>query len=309
MRGRLRDEYALLKGIDVSRQDGLTDLLSHINLIEGGIDRFTNPTDRPPIILGRDLATALTASAGDVITVLGSKGELTPLFRVPLRRMFRVAAIFESGLFEIDSSWALIPLAEAQSFNKIPVDQVSAIEMRIDDLDAASEVADGLRADLDKELSVNTWIDLNKSLFTALQMERLAMGIAIGLIVLVASFNIVSTLTMMVMEKGREISILAAMGATSSTVMRVFMAQGVIIGIIGTIVGDIVGSVLIWYLDVYQVIELDQQVYSIPYVPFRQDFSDLLLISVLAVLISFLATLYPARSAARLDPVEGLRYE
>jgi lipoprotein-releasing system permease protein len=181
--------------------------------------------------------------------------------------------------------------------------------MRVEDIYAVETQARTVQEAMGDEFATNTWIELNRPLFSALELEKLALFVAIGLIVLVAALNIVSTLTLMVMDKNRDISIITAMGGTPRTVTVVFMLQGLIIGLAGTGLGGISGAVTAWYLDAYQAIELEPRVYSIPYVPFQLNPWDLVVVSLLAIVISFAATLYPARAASRLDPVEGLRYE
>ena len=303
----LRQKPAFLKGMDPSREEVLSDLLAQVE--EGSLKDFGARQTMPSMLLGRDLAESLGVSVGESVRVLGMEGELSPLGRMPRLKNFKVVAIFESGMWEYDANFALIPVAAAQRFFGLASDEVSQLEFRIRDIYTAPEVASLLREIAGAGFTTNTWIELNRPLFSALRLERLAIFIAIGLIVLVASLNIVSTLTLMVMEKNRDIAIITAMGGTSRTLMAIFMIQGLIIGLVGTVLGDLLGSVAVWYLDHYQVIELQAQVYAIPYVPFQLEMIDLLVISALAILISFVATLYPARSASRLDPVEALRYE
>jgi lipoprotein-releasing system permease protein len=228
---------------------------------------------------------------------------------MPRSRTFRVKAIFDSGLWEYDAHWALIPLAASQELLTLKGNESSALEFRIRDKHQAPEVAEKLKSLVGPGFATTTWIELNRPLFSALKLEKLAMFIAIGLIILVASLNIVTTLTLMVMEKNRDIAIIMAMGGTIPVITRIFMLEGLIIGVIGTFLGDVLGVTAVWYLDTYRVFQLEPQVYSIPYLPFHLNPSDLVVVSIVAVLISFLATLYPARAAARLDPVEAIRYE
>jgi lipoprotein-releasing system permease protein len=302
-----RQKPAILKGIDPNRRQVFQELFK--SLSEGELEGFGEKGPSPSILLGHDLASALGVSVGDLIRVYVLQGELSPIGRLPRSRTFQVHAIFKSGLWEYDANWALIPLEESQDFLNLKNNETSALEFRIRDIYQAPEVAEKLKNLVGPGFVTTTWIELNRPLFSALKLEKLAMFIAIGLIILVASLNIVTTLTLMVMEKNRDIAIITAMGGTVSVITRIFMLEGLIIGIIGTFFGDLIGVISVWYLDTYKVFQLEPQVYSIPYVPFHLNVQDLIAVSIVAVLISFLATLYPARAAARLDPVEAIRYE
>jgi len=301
------EQPAIVKGMELTRLEPFPEFLPHI--IEGSLEGFSESERISNVVIGTELAQALGVSAGEQIRAVGMRGELSPLGRMPRIENFRVIAIFESGLWEYDSSWVLLSIQGAQRFLGFSSNEVSALELRIEDIEKAPDVATGVKALVGPGYVANTWIELNRPLFSALELEKMAIFVAIGLIILVASLNIVGTLTLTVMEKSRDIAIITAMGGTSHTIMAVFMLQGLIIGLIGTLLGDLLGTVAVWFFNSYEVFPLEAQVYAIAYVPFELYPDDLMVVSLLAILISFLATVYPARSASRLDPVEALRYE
>jgi len=262
----------------------------------------------PPIILGKDMAESLGAEVGSVVLVTSPQGELTPFGMVPKYSRFRVAGIFNSGFYDYDSSWSLARLSDSQRLFGIG-DQIAAIEFRVDDIYKAGEIANELQQAAGKGFMTTNWMEQNKALFRALRMERLVTFITIGLIVFVAALNILISLIMMVMEKTRDIAVLMSMGARKSQVRRVFIAQGVLIGVIGTLIGLILGYGLSWAGGHYRLLSLSPEVYSIDYVPFAPRMIDGLLVAIVAIGISLVATIYPSWSAARVLPAESLRYE
>lgn len=228
----------------------------------------------------------------------------------PRIRPFRVAGIFTTGMYEYDSSLGFVTLDAARDILGLPEGQVSGIEVVVDDVYKADVIGeDVLKASGGYPYYVRNWMEMNANLFAALKLEKTAMFVILALIVLVGSFSIVTTLVMLVMEKTRDIAILMSMGATRSMVRRIFMLQGTIIGAIGTALGYVLGLSVSWALQRYQFIKLPQGVYSIDHLPVLLQWSDLAAVGGAAMLLCFLATIYPARQAAALEPVEALRYE
>ena len=262
----------------------------------------------PPIILGKDMAENLGATVGSVVLVTSPQGELTPFGMVPKYNRFRVAGIFNSGFYDYDSSWAFARLSDTQRLFGIG-DQVSVIEFKLDDIYQAGQVSQQLEKAAGSGFMATNWMEQNKAIFRALRLERLVTFITIGLIVFVAALNILIALTMMVMEKTRDIAVLMSMGTRKSQVRRVFIAQGVLIGLIGTAIGLILGYSLSWAGGHYHFLSLSPEVYSIDYVPFVPRALDGVLVAAVAVGISFIATVYPSWAAARILPAEALRYE
>ncbi|MBV8477462.1 MAG: FtsX-like permease family protein [Acidobacteria bacterium] len=262
----------------------------------------------PPIILGKDMADNLGATVGSVVLVTSPQGELTPLGIVPKYLRFRVVGIFNSGFYDYDTSWALTGLRDAQRLFGLG-DLISVIEFKIDNIYRAPEVGRTLEDAAGHGFMTANWMEQNRALFHALRLERLVTLITIGLIVFVAALNIAISLIMMVMEKTKDIAVLMSMGTRSAQIRRVFMAEGVLIGLFGTAIGLVLGYALSWIGQHYRLLSLNPEVYSINYVPFSPRIADGALVGAIAVGISFVATLYPSWSAARVLPAEALRYE
>jgi lipoprotein-releasing system permease protein len=262
----------------------------------------------PPIILGKDMAEQIGASVGSVVLVTSPQGELTPFGMVPKYLRFKVAGIFNSGFYDYDSSWAFTRLSDAQQLFGLG-DLISVIEFKLDDIYAASDVGRQLEQAAGHGFMANSWMDENKALFRALRLERVVTFITIGLIVFVAALNILISLTMMVMEKTKDIAVLMSLGTKKAQIRRVFIAQGMLIGVIGTAIGLVLGYALSWAGGHYHFISLSPEVYSIDYVPFAPRLVDGVIVALVSIGISLVATIYPSWSAARILPAEALRYE
>ena len=261
-----------------------------------------------PIVLGKDMADEIGATVGSVVLVTSPQGELTPFGMVPKYNRFRVVGIFSSGFYDYDTSWAFARLSDAQRLFGLG-DLISVIQFKVDDIYKADQVAKELEDAAGQGFMATNWMEQNKALFRALRLERLVTFITIGLIVFVAALNILISLTMMVMEKTKDIAVLRSMGTRKSQIRRLFITQGVLIGVIGTAIGLVVGFALSWAGARYHLISLAPEVYSIDYVPFAPRLMDGVLVAIVAIGVSFVATMYPSSSAARILPAEALRYE
>jgi lipoprotein-releasing system permease protein len=262
----------------------------------------------PPIILGKDMADELGATVGSIVLVTSPQGELTPFGIVPKYSRFRVAGIFNSGFYDYDFSWAFARLSDAQQLFGLG-DEISVLEFKVDDIYRAGQIAKEIEQAAGKGFMATNWMEQNKAIFRALRLERLVTFITIGLIVFVAALNILISLTMMVMEKTRDIAVLMSMGTRKAQVRRIFVSQGVLIGVIGTAIGLVLGYALSWAGGHYHLLALAPEVYSIDYVPFAPRALDGVLVALVAIAISLIATIYPSWSAARILPAEALRYE
>jgi len=266
------------------------------------------PPELPPVVLGKDLAETIGATVGSVIQVASPQGELTPFGIVPKYERFKVAGIFRSGFYNYDSTWGFIRLADAQKLYGLG-DVISVIEFKIDDLYQADRVSEQLQSAAGSGYVTSSWMEENRALFRALRLERVVTFLTIGLIVFVAALNILISLIMMVMEKTKDIAVLLSMGARRNQVRDIFIFQGLLIGVIGTVLGLIVGYAISLAGAKYHFISLSAEVYSIDYVPFAPRLLDGVEVALAALLISFIATIYPSWSAARVLPAEALRYE
>lgn len=296
----------VVRGIDPAIGTATTDILQ--NLKAGSIKDLEGDTAVPGIIIGKELLRTLGLFVGDEIEMISPIGEMGPLGMMPKMKKFRVTGYFEAGMYEYDSNLAFINLPEAQRFFKYD-DAVTGIEVKIADLYDAEKMADTIERSLDTTYYTMDWMQMNRNLFSALKLEKIVMFIILALIILVASFNIISNLIMIVIEKGREIAIMKAMGATNRGIMTIFMLHGLIIGITGTLLGVTGGYGLCRILKTYKFITLPADVYYLSYLPVRMSLFDFTVVPAAAIFITFMATLYPSWQAAKLDPVEPLRYE
>jgi len=301
--GFSRSQGAVLKGIDFELEKKSSAWLQKLE--RGGIP---SSSPREGILLGREIAFNIGAGIGDVVTVLAPSSRLSPIGLLPKTKRFVVTGIFVTGLYEFDSSTALISLASAQKFFGLD-EKISTIQIRIEDIFEAPQIADRIREILPATAYVTTWMELNKSLFSALKLEKNIMFLTIALIVLVAALNIIATLILMVMEKTRDIGILIALGATSQNIKKIFFLQGAMIGVIGTFVGVTLGLVWCWLANTFKLIKVPVDIYQISFVPFHLRPFDLLMIVGVTLMISLLSTLFPSQRASKVDPAIALKYE
>jgi len=262
----------------------------------------------PPIVIGNDLAETIGAKVGDTVLVTSPQGELTPLGLVPRYQRCDVVGIFKSGFYQYDSSYAFMRLKDAQRLFSEP-DLISVISFKVDDLYRADQVGKIIEAEAGKGFQTTNWMEQNRELFRALKLEQIVTFIVLALIVCVAALNILIALTMMVMEKTRDIAVLMSFGVREDQVRRIFLLQGLLISIVGTVLGLIIGYGLSWIGGHYRFIHLDAAVYSIDYLPFAPRVWDAVIVAAVSLGVSLIATLYPSRSAAKVLPAEALRYE
>ncbi len=297
---------AAIKGVNILPGAPLADTLRHLKT--GSLEALRTSGDLPGIVLGSRLAESIGAVTGKQVELVVPNGQLTPFGPRPSYIHLRVAGTFESGFYDLDANWAFLSLPDAQKAFDL-TDVVNSIELMLDDIYQAPTVAAAAEKLIGPKLAATTWGEQNKQLLSALTMERTVTVVTIGLIQLVAALNILITLIMMVMEKHRDIAILMSMGAKARQIRKVFVYEGALIGAVGTTIGLVTGYGICYLAERYQWVKLDQQVYSIAYVPFEPRALDGIWIAAAAMAVSLIATLYPARSATRIAPVESLRYE
>jgi lipoprotein-releasing system permease protein len=300
--GSAGNKGVMMKGIIPDMESRMSALSE--NMVEGSLKDLHDDS----VIIGKELAKSLGTFKGDHLQIITAETHMTPLGELPRSRVVEVVGLFSSGLYDYDTSWIYVPLPTVQRLLGLG-DLVQFVDVKVKDLEQARVIGQRLVNKLGDNYDFTDWMTLNQSILQALRLEKVVMFITIGLIVLVAALNIVSTLIMMVLEKTRDIAILLSMGATAENIRRIFILQGVIIGVVGTVCGVIIGQVICHFADKYHLISLAPDVYTIAYVPFRAAPLDSLIVAASAILISFVATLYPSAAASKLQPVEALRYE
>jgi lipoprotein-releasing system permease protein len=305
------DAFITIKGIDPALEVDVTDIGSAMR--KGRVEDVAERTledgseDRPGILLGETLAGQLGVSVGDTVSLLVPQGTLSPLGVLPRTRIVRVAGVYSLGLLEFDTAYGLVSLDFGERL--LSRAEPDLIQIRLRDLYEAPAVAKQIEATLGAGYAATDWASMNQSLFSALWLEKMGISIAVALIVIVGALNIISSLILMVMQKSRDIAILKTMGASSRSIMAIFIAQGTSIGIVGTAIGGAGGLAVCWVLDHYKLVNIPIDVYQVAYVPFVVLPLDFAVVVVSAVAICFASTIYPSRQASRLDPVQALRFE
>lgn len=302
----------VLRGIDVATAPAVIRIQEI--LVEGRLDQLekeqasADGSKLQGIIIGRELSKMLGVGLGEPITVISPAGLITPSGLMPRWKKFFIVGIFESGMYEYDTTLAYLSMKNAQSFLKM-ADDATGVEVKVTDIYQVRSFAEAMRKKLGDTYLVRDWMEMHRNLYSALKLEKTAMFIILVLIILVAAFNIIGTLIMVVHDKNRDIAILKSMGATSAAIMRIFVIQGLVIGVVGTALGLFGGFLLAFLQNHYHIVGLSQDIYYIPNLTVKTSFMDTFWVSLSGVLITFLATIYPSRQAARLDPAEALRYE
>jgi lipoprotein-releasing system permease protein len=307
-----RAGFALIEGVVPQQEQQVSTVLSNasptaVQALDPHSDTSAN-AELLPIVLGKDLADSIGASTGDSVMLVSPQGDLTPMGIVPKYVHFRLAGTYHTGFYQYDSAWGYVRLADAQRLYDEP-DLVSVISFRVDDLNRAAEIGKAIDQAAGPGYMTNNWMEQNRELFRALKLEQVVTFIVIGLIVIVAALNILIALTMMVMEKTRDIAVLMSFGVDPAQVRNIFLMQGVLISVIGTVLGLAIGYAAAWAGGYYHFIHLSADVYAIDTLPFAPRALDGVIVSTVSIGISLLATLYPSLAAARVLPAEALRYE
>src|SRR3954451_16087760 len=298
--------FVEIKGVMPDQERTVTQIAKAI--VSGSLDALnTAAGETPTVLLGKDLAAELHVSVGDSVRLITPESTLTPIGPMWRPILFKVAGTFSLGLLEYDSAYAFVHLDVAK--RTLRKEDPDFIELRVDDMFAAQRVADSITSQFGADYLAQDWADLNKALFSALWLEKMAISITIGLIVMVAALNISGTLVLLVMEKNRDIAILKTMGTSATSIRRIFVLQGLVIGVLGTTAGAIFGCAIIYILDRYKLIHVPIDVYQISYVPFILQPLDFAIVVIAALAICFIATIYPSRQASKLDPAPALRYQ
>jgi lipoprotein-releasing system permease protein len=302
-----RMQGVVVRGIDPNTEATVTDLAK--NMIVGKLKNLENGSGKlPGIIIGEDLARKLGVSVGDTVTMVNPLGEESPMGLIPKMKKFVVTGLFDAGMYDYNITFVYIALPAAQKFFDMQ-GRITGIQVRIDDVYRADTISNAIQKAAGYPYITRNWMEQNKNFFSALLLEKIGMSLILFVIIIVASFNIVGTLTMIVMEKNREIAILKSMGSSSPSIVKIFMFAGVVIGLVGTVIGVIIGYSAVTVITKTDIITLPKDVYQVSHLPLALSGFDILFISLTALGISFLATLYPAWQAAKQDPVEVLRYE
>jgi lipoprotein-releasing system permease protein len=299
---------AILRGIDPATAPGVISVKKDLKI--GDLDELKAGRDGVPgIVLGKELAKILRVTYGDSVIMLSPMGgDIATFGMTPKMKRFVVVGIFEAGMFEYDSSYAYVSMAAAQEFLDLP-EVASGIEIKVVDIYRAKAVGDEIITELGDRFHALDWMEMNKNLFAALALERVAMFVILVMIVFVAAFNIASTLIMLVMEKAKDIAILKAMGATNAGIMKIFIFEGTIIGAFGTAIGAVFGWGMCILLKHYHFIRLDPNVFYISALPVKIVGSDIMVITISSLALCVLATIYPSWQASRMDPAQAMRYE
>ena len=301
------EAFITVKGIVPALEARVTEVAAAVR--DGSLDALADAEAGAPagIVIGDTLAASLGTFVGDEVTLMSPEGRLSPLGLMPRTRRFRVVGIFDLGLHEFDAAYGYVQLDVARRLLDRPA--ADFLEIKVDDMYAAPDIAASIMRELGASYLTQDWSDLNRSLFSALWLEKMAVSIAVGLIVMVAALNIVASLVLLVMDKSRDIAILKTMGTSAGSITIIFMLQGLIIGLVGTVAGAMGGVLAADILNRYRLVQLPSDVYQVTYMPFILEPLDVVLVVVLAIVVCFLATIYPSRQAAGLDPAQALRFQ